>query len=166
MCYSDEIEPLLFQFKINDMKKIFFILLLSLIPFALFAQARSLVVQNLTPCTQYYIIFGAELCACGSIFHSSVMAIAPGGTHSYMNSRSLGGTFPTTADKSIVGARIPDGPLRCSSSAGVVGEQACGLPIVYSYLSLSADCVPCESTNARWWFAPDCDSAARLLFLP
>lgn len=148
------------------MKKLFFILLWTLIPFALFAQAGKLVVQNMTLCTQYYIIFGDELCTCGSIYYSSLSAIAPGATHSYMNSRTLGGTFPATADKSIVGARIPAGPLMCSPSGGVLGEQDCGLPIVYTYFSLSTSCAPCTLTNARWWPASDCDSTARLVFGP
>lgn len=148
------------------MKKLFFILLLTIIPFVLFAQASVLMVQNMTSCTQYYTIFGDEPCSCGNAYNGDLRAIAPGATHSYMNSRLLGGTFPTMVDKSIVGARIPDGPLICHSSGGVVGEPNCGLPIVYTYLSLSANCAPCARTNARWVPALDCNSASSLLFLP
>ncbi|RYE00318.1 MAG: hypothetical protein EOP54_00615 [Sphingobacteriales bacterium] len=150
------------------MKKLYFTLVSLLLSFAVFAQApsaRSLVVQNQTNCTQYYQVFGDEICKCGSQFVSNLFAIPPGGTHTYPTSVTLGGTFPTIP-KGIVGAKIPDGPAGCPISGGTVGHQACNLPPVYSYLSISASCTPCGPTRATWFPAVNCEQVARLIFTP
>lgn len=147
------------------MKKLFFLLVFTVISSALFAQPRSLIVQNLTNCTQYYMVFGDELCICGTTYTGSFNAIAPGATITYMNSRTLGGTFPTLMDKSIVGARIPSGPIVCNPSAGVVGEPVCGFPTVFSYVSFTLNCTPCSRSTARWFPATNCGQA-RLIFTP
>lgn len=147
------------------MKKLFFLLVYTVISSALFAQAKSLIVQNQTNCTQYYVVFGDELCICGTTYSGSFTAIAPGASITYMNSRTLGGTFPTLMDKSIVGAKIPSGPIVCNPSAGVVGEPNCGIPSVFSYLSLNTNCTPCGHTIAKWIPPTNCGQA-RLIFTP
>ncbi|WP_313491962.1 MULTISPECIES: hypothetical protein [Sphingobacterium] len=147
------------------MKKLFFFFVAMLITVAAFSQAYSLRVENQTQCTQYYIIFGDEICKCGNTYTGKTFAINPGDVHNYSNSVPLLGSYPGTP-KSIVGARILHGPLNCQSAFGIIGEPNCGLPIAYTYLSLNPDCRPCVQTTARWIPANNCQGMARLIFTP
>lgn len=146
------------------MRNLLFFLISMLIAGATFGQARSLVVQNQTNCVQYYLIYGDEICRCGDIYQSNLIAINPGVTHTYPTSVSLGGTYPMGIPCSIVGAKIPNGPTGCGVPGGVVGEQPCGLPLSYTYMSLLQNCAPCTRTTVRWLSAPNCDNTARLVF--
>ncbi|WP_298938712.1 hypothetical protein [uncultured Dysgonomonas sp.] len=94
-----------------------------------------------------------------------MFAINPGAVHNYNNSIPLGGTYPTTAAKSIVGARIPSGPILCQPPAGIVGEPPCGLPLTFTYTALNQNCSPCATTTARWYPAMACGQAI-LRFTP
>ncbi|OJV53594.1 MAG: hypothetical protein BGO31_01655 [Bacteroidetes bacterium 43-16] len=149
------------------MKKICFILLALLLSFVASAQSPSaygLVVQNQTNCTQYYYVVGDELCMCGGIYASNMIAIPPGGTHVYPNSTTLGGSFPTSVPKGIFAAKIPDGPMACATSGGAVGQAPCGLTTLYGYLALNATCAPCSYTKATWYPSFACSDMARLIF--
>ncbi|RYE00316.1 MAG: hypothetical protein EOP54_00605 [Sphingobacteriales bacterium] len=150
------------------MKRICSILIAMLLSFAAFAQPRSaygLVVRNLTSCDQYYVVVGDELCNCGGAYGSPVISIPPGGTHVYPNSTTIPG-FPSTP-KGIFGAKIPDGPAYCNVPAGAVGQPICGLPPVYGYVSIGANCIRCTMAKATWDPAiNNCDDMARLTFTP
>lgn len=151
------------------MKKLYFMLIALFVSVGAFAQvnsALSLVVQNQTNCTQYYQIFGDDPCRCGSKYVGKIFAIPPGATHNYANSTPFGNTYPTAMGRGIVGARIPDGPNGCATSGGTVGHQACNLPPVYTYMSISATCTPCAMTRATWIPAQNCELTARLIFTP
>ncbi|MEN5232487.1 hypothetical protein [Sphingobacterium faecium] len=130
-----------------------------------FSQARALRVENHTNCVQYYQVFGDELCVCGNKYNSPLIAINPGSVHNYTSSMPLGGTYPSTVAKSIVGTRIPNGPAQCQPAGGTVGEPGCGIPPVFAYLSFNSNCVPCANTTARWFPATNCGQA-RLIFTP
>lgn len=151
------------------MKKIFFILAALLLSIAAFAQPRAaygLVVQNQTSCDQYYVVVGDELCDCGGTYGSSIISIPPGGTHVYPNSTTIPG-FPTTTPKGIFGAKIPDGPIYCNVPAGAVGQPACGLPPLYGFISIGANCIRCTMAKANWIPASNsCQEMARLIFTP
>lgn len=149
------------------MKKLYFTLIAVLFSLAAFAQAQSargLIVRNQTNCTQYYQVFGDELCRCGTQFTSRIFTIPPGATHNYPNSLTLMGTYPTSVPKGIVGARIPDGPAACGVPAGIVGHRSCGFPLSYGYMSISPACTPCANTKATWIDAQNCDLMAQLIF--
>lgn len=152
------------------MKKLYFFLLALILPVALWAQAPSaysLRVQNQTPWTQYYYIFGGEVCGpCASTYSSMLIAIAPMTTVSYPNSLPLGGSYPPTTPKGIVGAKIPNGPLICSPGGGTVGQPPCGLPTTYGYVTLNSSCAPVGNTKAIWVPATNCQSTAQLIFQP
>lgn len=151
------------------MKKLYFTLVALLFSFVALAQvqsARGLIVRNQTNCMQYYEAFGDELCRCGSQFTTKVIAIPPGAVHNYPTSMTLGGSFPPGTPKGIVGARIPNGPASCGTvPTGVVGHQACGLPLVYNYMSISPTCSACVMTRATWIEPQNCEQIAQLLFL-
>lgn len=147
------------------MKKLFFFLVALFITTVAFSQARALRVENQTNCVQYYMIFGDELCICGDKYTSALIAINPGSVHNYNTSVTLGGSFPTSASKSIVGAKIPTGPVHCQPAGGTVGEPPCGLPLTYTYMALNQDCRECARTTARWLPATGCGQA-RLIFTP
>lgn len=149
------------------MRKLYFMLIALLFSAGAFAQvnsALSLVVQNQTNCTQFYQIFGDDPCRCGSQYVSKLFAIAPGATHTYTNSLTLGNTYPTGIPKGIVGAKIPNGPASCATPGGTVGHQVCNLPPTYTYTSISATCAPCAMTRATWIPAQNCEQMARLIF--
>lgn len=149
------------------MKKLCSVLIAMLLSFAALAQSPSAIglsVQNQTNCTQYYYVVGDEMCMCGGVYASNLIAIPPGGIHVYSNSTTLGGSFPTTVPKGIFAAKIPDGPLACATSGGSVGQAPCGLTTLYGYLSLTATCAPCANTKATWYPAYDCSGMARLIF--
>lgn len=148
------------------MKKLYFTLVAILFSFVAFAQAKSargLIVRNQTNCTQYYQVFGDELCICGTKYTSKIFTIPPGATHNYPTSVTLGGLYPSTP-KGIVGARIPDGPAACGVPAGIVGHRVCNFPLTYTYLSITPACTPCVTTKATWVDAPNCEQMAQLIF--
>ncbi len=149
------------------MKKLYFTLVAILFSFVALAQAQSargLIVRNQTNCTQYYQVFGDELCRCGMQYTSRVFTIPPGATHNYPTSVTLSGTYPPGIPKGIVGARIPDGPAACGVPAGIVGHRACGYPLTYTYMSITSTCTPCVMTKATWVDAPNCEQMAQLIF--
>ncbi|MBL7707031.1 MAG: hypothetical protein JNM21_15900 [Taibaiella sp.] len=149
------------------MKKLYFVLVALLFSLGALAQAQSargLIVRNQTNCTQYYQVFGDELCRCGMQYTSRVFTIPPGATHNYPTSVTLSGTYPPGTPKGIVGARIPDGPAACGVPAGIVGHRACGYPLTYTYMSITATCTPCVMTRATWVDAPNCEQMAQLIF--
>ncbi|GEM63916.1 hypothetical protein SF1_18980 [Sphingobacterium faecium NBRC 15299] len=147
------------------MNKLFSLLVALLISSIAFSQARALRVENQTNCVQYYQIFGDDLCICGNKYLSALIAINPGNVHNYNTSIPLGGTYPINASKSIVGARIPNGPTLCQPTVGTIGEPPCGLALIYTYVAITQDCRPCAQTTARWFPATACGQA-RLIFTP
>ncbi len=148
------------------MKNLFSFLIAMFISVVGFSQATGLIVENQTPCMQYYQIFGDEVCRCGTRYSGNVISIPPGGVHTYSGTTSLGNTYPPATTKGMVGARIFDGSPACQSNSGTVGEPACGLPPTYTYIALNQDCRECTRTTARWIPAPHCTSEARLVFTP
>lgn len=149
------------------MKKLYFTLVAILFSFVALAQvqsARGLTVRNQTNCTQYYEVFGDELCRCGKQYVSKTFSIPPGGVHNYPTSVTLGNLYPTGVPKGIVGARIPNGPIACGVPSGVVGHQACGYPPSYIYMSITSTCTTCVTTRAIWVDAPNCEQMAQLIF--
>ncbi|RYE00317.1 MAG: hypothetical protein EOP54_00610 [Sphingobacteriales bacterium] len=149
------------------MKKLYFTLialLFSLVALAQAPSARGLIVRNQTNCTQYYQVFGDELCLCGMKYNSQVFTIPPGGIHNYTTSVTLFGTYPPGTPKGIVGARIPNGPASCGVPAGIVGHRACGFPSTYTYMSFTPACTPCVMTKATWVDASNCEQTAQLIF--
>lgn len=146
------------------MKKLLLSFVILLAAFSAFSQAKSaysLVVYNQTKCTQYFMIFGDALCACGSAYSSVLISIPPMGTITYANSIPLFGGTP----QGIVGAKILNGALNCIPGAGVIGPGSCGLPPAYNFLTLGANCVPCGQAKATWHPAPDsCQETAKLVF--
>lgn len=154
------------------MKKIYMFLVAMIISVSLFAQAKSaysLRVENNTPCTQYYVVFGDEFCTCGTAFSSIILTIAPFSSIFYPNSTSFSGTmgtFPPTP-KGLVGAKILDGPTFCMPGGGAVGQTVCGFPMSYGYMALDGACNPCGPTKATWFPATNsCQETARLVFNP
>lgn len=147
------------------MRKLLFFLVAMFISVAAFSQARALRVENQTNCVQYYQIFGDEICICGNKYVSALIAINPGNVHNYINSIPFGGTYPATAPKSIVGARIPTGPAQCQVAGGTIGEPPCGLPLIFTYMAIDQDCRNCAQTTARWFPVTGC-GMARLVFTP
>jgi len=148
------------------MKKLLLSLVIMLASIATFAQAPSaysLVVYNQTKCTQYFVVFGDEFCVCGSTYSSPVIAIPPSATFTYANSVPLFGGTP----KGIVGAKILDGTPGCTPNSGVVGQDACGLPLSYGFINISGNCTPCQQTKATWYpTALSCQETAKLVFTP
>lgn len=146
-------------------EEVIFFFIAMFLSVAAFSQAYSLRVENQTQCVLYYQVFGGEICKCGSTYTGAVFAINPGDVHTYMTSGPLLGSYPSTP-RSIVGARILNGPPNCQAGTGVVGEPACGLPLTYIYTALRQDCSPCARVTARWFPAPNCQGMARLIFTP
>lgn len=151
------------------MKKLSLFLVSLLLSLAAFSQTSSpsavgLVVENKTICTQYYLVFGDEDCECGSNFTSPFIAIPPGATHYYPSSTTLGGTFPTSTPKGIVGVKTLDGPVLCGAGGGMVGQTLCGLIQSYGFTALTSSCTPCASTKAAWFSATSCSDKATLIF--
>ena len=83
-----------------------------------------------------------------------------------LDSITLGGGYPTTTPKGIVGAKIPNGPLICSPGGGTVGQPPCGLPTTYGFTTLNGSCAPVGNTKAIWVPATNCQSTAQLIFQP
>ena len=148
------------------MKKLLFFIIALFASAVGFSQASSLVVENMTNCTQYYIVIGDEICVCGTQYTSSLFSIPAGGIQAHTSTMGLGGSYPSTIPKGIIGARIPDGPVVCQPSGSTVGEPACGLPPIYTYMAIDQSCRPCARTNARWIRSLNCDTSARLVFTP
>jgi len=148
------------------MKKLLLSLMLLLSSMFVFAQAKSaysLVVDNQTNCTQYFIVFGDEFCVCGSTYVSKTIAIPPVTTFTYPTSVPLFGGTP----KGIVGAKILDGTPGCTPNGGTVGQDVCGLPLSYGFLNISGNCVPCQKTKATWDpTIQSCQETAKLVFTP
>ena len=143
-----------------------FVMLFALTASAQTKSAYSLYVENQTPCTQYYAVFGDEVCQCGTSYSSIILTIAPFSSTTYVNSTFITG-FPATP-KGIVGAKILDGPTFCNPNGGVVGEINCGFPASYGYMAISANnCTPCVPTKAVWYPPMDnCEQMAKLIFAP
>lgn len=148
------------------MKKLFSFFIALFLSAVAFSQSIGLIVENQTNCIQYYQVFGDEICRCGERYSSNLIAIPPGGVHSYSSTISLGNTYPPGPPKGIVGARIPSGPAGCRPQGGTVGAPACGLPLTYTYIAYDQNCRECQRTTARWMPAPNCNSEARLVFTP
>lgn len=152
------------------MKNIYFILITMLVSASTLAQvslvssASKLKVENQTPCYQYFVIAGGEPCTCGGLYASNIIAIAPYSSLSFLDSTTLGGSFPPGAAKGIVGAKILNGSPVCSSGGGSVGQAACGHPSSYAFLALSSNCIRCAYTKANWIQAPNCSDGAALVF--
>jgi len=152
------------------MKKLYFFLLAMILPVAIWAQAPSaysLRIQNQTPWPQQCVIFGGEVCGpCASTYTSMTIMVAPMTTLSYGNSTTLGGSYPPSIPKGIVGAKILNGPAVCSPGGGTVGQPPCGLPTTYGYVTILPGCTPAGPTKAIWVPATNCQSTAQLIFQP
>lgn len=151
------------------MKKLLFFLVMLISSTTIFAQmstAFGLNVKNNSGCTVYYRIVGNQPCTCGEQFSSPVIALAAGGSIFYPNSIPLGGSFPTSSPRSIMGAYIYSGPTSCpATTIGRIGQSYCGLPALYGYTGLTPNCAPCMGIQARWITTPDCVAGiAQLVF--
>src|SRR5690554_1330365 len=144
-------------------------LLMSASAFSQSNAVRRLVVENHTSCTQYYTILGSDFCNCTDPeqhhFASSMIAIPPGGTHFYLNTTTLGGTFPPYPVYMYL-ARIVHTPYYCLPfDGGTVGQPGCGGNSSVTYTSKHPDCTACGVTTATWYPA-DCEGMAKLVFTP
>lgn len=144
------------------MKKLMFSLLACTLAGAAFGQARSLQVNNTTPCTVYYQIRGAITPICGSTVNSAVIALPPFASITYPNSSSIPGMPATNMQINV--AVVYDGPTPCAPASGFIGEPCAGVPPIFGYQIRDAVCMPCGQVNATWVPAPVPGAQATLNF--
>lgn len=147
------------------MKKLFCLLVAGLFSTMALAQAGSLLVQNLTGCTVYYVVQGDFAPSCRITQTSNVQALAPGAAITYPNSAAIPG-FPPGPLCALNMAYALDYPPGCSIGGNGyrVGEPCSNAPAATSYTAYTPTCNLCSGVSIQWTAAPSPGAQALLRF--
>lgn len=133
------------------MRKILFIVLLSLSFFQVFSQTENIEIHNNTACTTYLRLRLSDPAApCSSAYGSTVIAIAPYTVLNYDYSNYPGTT--ATSPQYFISADIYYGPVVCSPSTVNIGDP-CATPNTLSAIGQYAppNCASmCGQAHVRW----------------
>lgn len=157
------------------MKNILLSLLLILASAAGFSQASGIEITNLSECDIYIQLRGAKDCPVCRVEYTSRLILVPGGgSASFPNTTSLGGTFPSSP-VFLHSAVIYSGPRNCRPlETWIVGESQapppskCDYPDHVVFYAMNEDCrAKCKKLKAVWLNAePTCKGIARLVIAP
>lgn len=148
------------------MKKIFCLLAATLFSTLAMAQAGSLLVQNLTGCTVYYVVQGDFAPSCRITQSSSVLSLAPGMAVTFPNSAAIPG-FPPGPLCSLVLAYGLDFAPGCSIGGNGyrAGEPCFGAPAASTFDVYTPSCTLCASgVTISWTPAPSPGAQALVRF--
>lgn len=148
------------------MKNLFLALCLALFSCTAFGQAKTLIVNNLTRCTVYYVIQTSSVTVpCVLAASSSFIALAPGASITYLYNTVPG--LPA-APRYIIGAKVYNGPTNCLVSVvpQSIGEPCTGYPLLVSMSWVNSACQSCGRGYAKWTPAPSVGGTATMTFYP